>query len=925
MKLKNGTWVWSETQKQPALIIQNESLWGTQNILAWLPSNGHTVNLSSEEVQELDKKPISSINELNYIVIASRLVDLLSSDKPTTPLQADIIPLPHQIYAYKRATDTSNVRFLLADEVGLGKTIEAGLILKELKKQKLVDRTLIVSPRGLIKQWIDEMTLRFNENFYLINPSKTLSYEDENLWNRKDQIICSMDAVKPIEKRAGWSDEKLDEYNQRRFQDLIDAKWDLVIVDEAHKLSGSTTGVARHELGVALSESTPYLLLLSATPHQGKTEQFMRLMALLDPDTFKKIENINTETVRPYVIRTEKRIAIDQDGDPLFMPRITKLVPVDWRPKHDLQEKLYFDVTEYVRYGYNKAIEEKRNYIGFLMVLMQRLVSSSTRAIRETLERRLKILETSPAFFTQEALLEDFWTEATGQQKLDEILTKIGEGIRDEKDEVDKLASLARKAEITGPDAKAETLVEMIYEQRKIEQKPNLKFLIFTEFIPTQQMLQEFLVIRGFNVVILNGSMSLTERVEAQNSFANEADILISTEAGGEGINLQFCHIVFNYDLPWNPMRIEQRIGRIDRIGQKHPVKVYNLVFHNTVEQRVRQVLEEKLQVIMKEFGVDKLNDVLDADEAETDFETIYREAILNPEQIEKTINQYLKNIREKYRRTNEEKNLLQDEKHLDIEEIKELTNYPLSNWIERMTKSYLKAKGGAINETLTGYTLAWPDGTIMKNVAFQDQTEQYSKNINLNHPKIIQILENLTPHIQGMPIPMAQIQDLPQTLQGVFSLWRITVSNQDKEIRKILPIFMYNDGRSRAATATQLWNRLTDEKVNLNIAGSIKGLKSVEIYDQQKKLAEKQGEDKLIQAKKEFNEYLEKKQAKQQKYYDLQKRALSKTQKNKENEKQVNKIQESQYKWKIEFMEKKKPHVSLQALLIIHVSGSND
>ena len=164
-----------------------------------------------------------------------------------------------------------------------------------------------------------------------------------------------------------------------------------------------------------------------------------------------------------------------------------------------------------------------------------------------------------------------------------------------------------------GPDAKAEALLEWIYRLQQEESDPELKILVFTEFVPTQAMLRDFLTDRGFAVACLNGSMDMDERRRAQEDFAESARILVSTDAGGEGLNLQFCHAAFNYDIPWNPMRIEQRIGRVDRIGQTHAVRAVNLLFEETVEFRVREVLEERLAVILREFGVDKASDVLDS------------------------------------------------------------------------------------------------------------------------------------------------------------------------------------------------------------------------------------------------------------------------------------------------------------------------
>ena len=307
---KVGDWIWSTPNEEPAHIVSIEKVWGTQNIKVWLISTNQIVTLSPGQVTGLEGKGVTTKPELVYILAATKILDLLNSDTPIAPLLADIIPLPHQIYAYKRAVHSEKIRYLLADEVGLGKTIEAGLIMSDLKKQGLVKRTLIVAPRGLMKQWADEMQLRFNERFHFAFPSDLTGLVEENIWLLNDQVICSIDSVKPIKSRSGWASDKVHGYNRRRFHDLVNAGWDLIIIDEAHKLSGSTTGVARHTLGVALSEATPYLLLLSATPHQGKSEQFKRLMSLLDPETYEKTDRLDRETVKPHVIRTEKRAAV---------------------------------------------------------------------------------------------------------------------------------------------------------------------------------------------------------------------------------------------------------------------------------------------------------------------------------------------------------------------------------------------------------------------------------------------------------------------------------------------------------------------------------------------------------------------------------------------------------------------------------------
>jgi SNF2 family DNA or RNA helicase len=542
---------------------------------------------------------------------------------------SSVIPLPHQIRALSRAISSDRVRYLLADEVGLGKTIEAGLILRELKLRGLVRRTLIVAPKGLVTQWVSEMQVHFGETFHLVLPEdmKTLkrfasgfgveTAQDSkgllgNLWRIFSQVIVPMDSVKPVDKRRGWTAAQVEGYNRERFEDLITAGWDLVIVDEAHRLAGSTDQVARFRLGQGLAEAAPYLLLLSATPHQGKTDSFHRLVSLLDSREFTDPGSITRERVQRYVIRTEKRRAIDAEGNPLFKPRRTQLAPVAWEARHHQQRVLYEAVTEYVRTGYNQARREKRNYIGFLMLLMQRLVVSSTRAIRTTLERRLEILEQPEEQLTLFPLdSEEEWADLEGQEQIDIFLKTRLKALRNEREEVRLLLDVAARCEECGPDAKAEALLDWIYRLQVEEEDPELKVLIFTEFVPTQEMLREFLTDRGFSVVCLNGSMDMEERRRAQELFAKDCRILISTDAGGEGLNLQFCHVVINYDIPWNPMRLEQRIGRVDRIGQSHVVRAVNLVLEGSVEHRVLDVLEQKLAVIYEELGIDKTGDVL--------------------------------------------------------------------------------------------------------------------------------------------------------------------------------------------------------------------------------------------------------------------------------------------------------------------------
>jgi len=764
---------------------------------------------------------VGTVDGIAYLAAAARVADALTQDVLLAPIESSVIPLPHQIRALSRAISNDRVRYLLADEVGLGKTIEAGLIMRELKLRGLVRRTLVIVPKGLVTQWVAEMRTHFGEEFRLLIPSDFSAYRriarEDNLWQSHPQVVCPMDSVKPLDGRRGWSREQVAEYNRERFEDLISAGWDLVIVDEAHRLGGSTDQVARYKLGQGLAEAAPYLLLLSATPHQGKTDAFHRLISLVDAQAFPDVSSVTKERVQPYVIRTEKRRAIDAQGKPLFKPRRTELAPVSWEDRHRDQRLLYEAVTEYVREGYNQAMREKRSTIGFLMILMQRLVVSSTRAIRTTLERRLEALEAPQEQLTlfPTVSVED-WADLDGQEQMDTLLKTRLKALKNERAEVKLLLEAAKRCEAQGPDAKAEAILDWIYRLQAEEGDPDLKVLVFTEFVPTQEMLYEFLTERGFEVVCLNGSMDMEERKRVQDAFAKDARILISTDAGGEGLNLQFCHVVINYDIPWNPMRLEQRIGRVDRIGQTHTVRAINFVFEDSVEHRVREVLEEKLAVIFEEFGIDKTGDVLDSAQAGQIFDDLYVEAILNPDVVETKVDEVLKNIQEQARESRQSASVLGSTEDLNPREAQRLLAHPPPHWVERMTVSYLQAHGGKAERKNGTWDLTWPNGERLTNVVFtskEAEEKPLTRHLTLEDPKVRGLAMRLPPFAPGQPVPVITLPGLAPEIMGFWSLWRISISTADWNRRRIMPLFLADDGRVFAPTARHIWDQLVVTK----------------------------------------------------------------------------------------------------------------
>ena len=868
-----GDWFYSPQHDQTGQVVEIQPLWGETLVKLWLPSLEQVVQVRAGSLQAVASARHLTSDHLTYIATAARIAETLTQpDVLLAPLTAPVIPLPHQIRALQRAVAGDQVRYLLADEVGLGKTIEAGLIMQELKLRGLVQRILVIAPKGLVAQWLAELKTHFNEEFQLLIPSDFEAYRrfalaapERNVWQSYPQVICPLDSVKPLDKRRGWSREQLADYNRERFEDLITAGWDLVIFDEAHRLGGSSDQVARYRLGEALAEVAPYLLLLSATPHQGKTDAFHRLIGLLDPDTFPDIGSVNRATVRPYLIRTEKRQAIDAQGQPLFKPRHTQLESIAWTSRHRQQRLLYEAVTTYVREGYNQALREKKNYVGFLMVLMQRLVTSSTRAIRTTLERRLEVLRAPVEQLSFLPLIEDeTWAELDGQDQLEFFLKSQLVALKNERVEVELLLEAAQRTEAGGPDAKAEALLEWLYRLQQEEGDPDLKLLIFTEFVPTQAMLVEFLTERGLKTVRLNGSMNLEERSQVQAQFATEARVLVSTDAGGEGLNLQFCHVVINYDIPWNPMRLEQRIGRVDRIGQPHPVRALNFVLDDTVEHRVQEVLAEKLKIILTEFGVDKTGDVLDSVQAEQLFDDLYLEAIRNPENLEAKVETVIREVREQARQGQEQALVTSADPLLDPEAAQRVLEHPLPHWLERMTLSYLAAQGGQAQQQQQLWHLTWPNGETLKEVVFTAAAataNPTAQQLTLENRHLRDLVSRL-PHFAGaQAIPCLHLPSLPENVRGFWSLWRIELHAVDLSQQRLMSLFVrQEDGRVFLPTARFIWDQLLSSQIHI-----YDHLDGTEVMPRLRSAAEAQGQsiyDELIQTRRErLNQTQEKKQ----------------------------------------------------------------
>jgi superfamily II DNA or RNA helicase len=524
---------------------------------------------------------------------------------------AQVDPLPHQIEAvYHYILRNPRIRFLLADDPGAGKTIMTGLLLKELKYRGLVRRTLIVVPGHLKDQWLREMKERFGETFTVVDRSVINATWGRNVWQEQPQVITSMDFAKQDDVMAT----------------LSEVHWDLVVVDEAHKMAAyrygeKTTRTERYRLGELLSRTSNFLLFLTATPHRGDPENFRLFLDLLQPGFFANSDLLN-ESVKnadnPLFLRRLKEDLKDFEGRPLFPPR--RVFTKTYRLSDD-EKRLYNAVTEYVEKSYNKALAAEKRNVAFALLILQRRLASSLRAVRRSLERRKERLEEllklgkwlAERGTVDEEELEDA-PEAERLKREEELVERLTaaetrEELQTEINTLAELIRLAREAERHEVETKL-TELRRVMEDEQLQQTRE-KLLIFTESRETLEYLAEKLKDWGYSVVTLHGGMNLDARIRAEHEFRERAQVMVSTEAGGEGINLQFCSLMVNYDIPWNPNRLEQRMGRIHRYGQQKEVHIYNLVAADTREGKVLEALFRKLERIQNALGSDRVFDII--------------------------------------------------------------------------------------------------------------------------------------------------------------------------------------------------------------------------------------------------------------------------------------------------------------------------
>jgi superfamily II DNA or RNA helicase len=638
MSLKPGQIIKNLIPSEPVTINRVQPL-GNMVSIAFTGVNSNRANTKVISQADLDKLEIlTEEGAFNFTGDPVRFTLFAEAERIHSAYQFDplfavncsiVDPLPHQVEAvYKFLLPQPKIRFLLADDTGAGKTIMTGLLIKELLMRGLVERILIITPGGLTVQWQeDEMGIKFNLPFTLVNRGRFSS--DPTVFHTEARIVTSIDFIS----------------REDVIQVAGNAHWDLIVFDEAHKLSAYDYGnkvyrSKRYEAAQLLSQQCEHLLLLTATPHRGRTDTFKKLLQLLDEDIFAtdelastRVKELEHDGINKFFIRRLKEDMKDWNGAPLYKNRFTQTVAYELTPE---EKQLYDAVTKYLTKHKEDAYDARNIHVSLALTVMQRRLVSSIYAIKKTLNKRwmalngiIEEVNKNPNLWKQRHVLEGFDVEEMDDfDELEDDEREALEGILADPRKF-KLFTTARSLQELQEEAKevkklfdlATELYNKNQEEKKYQKLKELlrsrgvldgeKLVIFTEHKDTLDYLEKRLVNNGYTVATIHGGKSVEERRSAQSHFAKEANILIATDAAGEGINLQFCRLLINWDIPWNPNRLEQRMGRIHRYGQKQDVLVFNLVARNTREGNVLERLLTKLDIIRENMGEDRVYDVI--------------------------------------------------------------------------------------------------------------------------------------------------------------------------------------------------------------------------------------------------------------------------------------------------------------------------
>jgi len=747
-----------------------------------------------------------------------------------------IDPLPFQIEAvYGYVLKQPRIRFLIADDAGAGKTIMAGLILKELKLRNLAKRILIVVPSHLKDQWRRELKEKFDEKFMILDRNTFNAHYGENPWERNSQVITSIDFAK--------QDDII--------RTLESVDWDLVIVDEAHKMAAyrygeKTEKTERYKLGEVLSKTSNHLIFLTATPHKGDPENFRLFLDLLMPGFFathEMIEESLKNKDNPLFIRRLKEDLRDFDGKPIFTRRFPRTIKFRLS---DIEKELYNEVSRYVVEQYNKALvkpEDKRRNVAFALLILQRRMASSTYALLRSLERRKAKLErmlkegrkeelqriSMPADYEETEDLEEIERWKREEEWESVTVARSFEELRAEIETLERLIEKAKRIVDTEGEVKLRELRKAIEEGfKKIEEmNGRRKILIFTESRDTLDYLVRKISEWRYRVNYIHGGMGLEERIMAEKVFRDETEIMVATEAAGEGINLQFCHIMINYDIPWNPNRLEQRMGRIHRYGQQKDVYMFNLVAEDTREGMVLAKLLDKLDEIREKLGSDRVFDVIgDVFEGRNLYQLII-DAVTNARSMDDILKELDIRPDEEYiARIREALGESLATRFIDYTRIKEMADRAkeyrlIPEYVEEFFKRVFTRAGGKFREVKGGFIAIesvpyeirriaesdefrnkygilmkqYPKVTFDKDLAFKNPDAEF---ISFGHPLLEALLEWVLREFGEKARKGAVFKDPSGKLNGYIWFYVGEVMDGREKVagRKILAI--YDDGKNR-------------------------------------------------------------------------------------------------------------------------------
>jgi len=641
MEIRSGTIVQSSFFPEPVKIEKVEDFGDYVRIV------GATINSNQHIDTIILKEDLSKLKAFTYdtdftanaegvfLGLEAYRFRLASLFDPILAMNVSRVdPLPHQIEAvYGYVLKLPRIRFLIADDPGAGKTIMAGLIIKELKLRGLAKRILVVVPGHLKDQWRRELKERFSENFAIVDRHTMDAHFGENVWERENRIITSIDFAK----------------QEHILNSLSSVHWDLVIVDEAHKMSAYRYGekvnkTARYKLGEVLSRTSEHLLFLTATPHKGDPENFRLFLDLLEPGFFSS-QSMLMESIRnrdnPLFIRRLKEDLRDFEGKPLFLPRHVYTIKFSIT---DEERELYNELSRYVVNQYNKALKsDKKRNVAFALIILQRRMASSVYALKRSLERRKRRLEEILRDGLEREVrvadieeIEDYAEEE--RWKVEEAWETLS--VAETREELEKeIKTIERLIEMADEIIRNESEVKLKELKKLMESDrlKNQKILIFTESRDTLDYLYDKIRSWGYSVNYIHGGMKLEDRIKVEKEFKHNTQVMVATEAAGEGINLQFCNIMINYDIPWNPNRLEQRMGRIHRYGQTKEVFIYNLVNEDTREGMVLSRLLDKINEIRNALG-DRVFDVIGEIFLGKDFYQLVIDAAANARSIDEIL-----------------------------------------------------------------------------------------------------------------------------------------------------------------------------------------------------------------------------------------------------------------------------------------------